>query len=191
MEESAEAKVKGVIGSGLLKTKGGVPGGCYSELVGKGRGMANDGTTNSKGCQMTNEDGQPCSAPPMSNGNFCFFNDPEKAQQRESARRAGGIERTRRVAVLPADTQDRHLRSIGELVELLRDATNWTIRGQLDPKVAYAVSHLVSIQIKALGQCELERRLAALETLVRQRPTDEDTVLAEDPQKGDAPEGGG
>lgn len=132
--------------------------------------MANDGTTNSKGCQMTNEEGQPCSAPPMRNSNFCFFHDPDKAQQRESARRAGGIERSRPIAVLSADTPDVSLKNHAQVLELLPDLVNRTLKGEVDPKVIHAVTALLNILMKALELSEVEKRLNALETLLRQRP---------------------
>jgi hypothetical protein len=108
----------------------------------------NSSQSNGNKCQNVKRDGQQCQANPMANSNFCFFHDPSKAKARAAARRAGGIQRSRRVAVLPPDTPDRPARNCVDLVELLSDMINKTLRGELDPKISYAVGYLVSIQAK-------------------------------------------
>lgn len=79
-------------------------------------------------CQATKPDGLQCEAACITGELFCFFHHPEMAKQREGARRAGGIERSRRLAVLPPDTPDRLLRNSTEVVELLRDVMNKVLR---------------------------------------------------------------
>jgi hypothetical protein len=147
--------------------------------------------SNGNKCQEVNRNGQGCEANAMTNSKFCFFHDPSKAKERAAARRAGGVQRSRRVAVLPPDTPDRPLRSSSELLELLRDMMNKILRGELDPKIGYSVGYLATIQARVLAQSEMEERLAALEAIVKQRPVEPDGFLAEDSDEGFIPELGG
>lgn len=105
----------------------------------------------------------------MTNSGFCFFHDPNKAKERAAARRAGGIQRSRRVAVLPPDTPDRPLTSSRELADLLRDMINKILRGELDPKIGYVVTPLAALYMKVLAQAETADRLPAEESRRKQR----------------------
>jgi hypothetical protein len=139
--------------------------------------------TVSRKCERIKKNGQGCEANAMTNSKFCFFHDPSKAKERATARRAGGVERSRRVAVLPPDTPDRPLRSSGELLELLRDMINKILRGELDPKIGYAVGYLATIQTKVREQSEMEGRIAALEASFTERQSQGSDIVVENPQR--------
>jgi hypothetical protein len=84
----------------------------------------------------------------MTNSAYCFIHNPAKSKERAAARRAGGVERSRRAAVLPPDTPDFRLGSSSDVVALLELMTNMTLRGQLDPKVSREVGYLLSVRAK-------------------------------------------
>jgi hypothetical protein len=84
----------------------------------------------------------------MMNSDFCFFHDPEKAQDRAAARKAGGIMRARRAVVLPPDTPNFELGTLEQVHGLLGEMINHVLRGELDPKIASTVGYLVLIQLK-------------------------------------------
>jgi len=84
----------------------------------------------------------------MRNSEFCFFHDPSKAQERASARKAGGIARARRAVVLPPDTPNFELKSLEQVDRFLADMINRLLRGELDPKIAWTAAYLLSIQLK-------------------------------------------
>src|SRR5215471_18575242 len=107
-------------------------------------------STNGNRCQETKPDGQQCRAIAMADSKFCYFHDPAMAKEREAARRAGGVERSRRAAVLPADTPDRPLRNSSEVEDLLRDTINYILRGELDPKIGYCIGYLTTLYRKML-----------------------------------------
>jgi hypothetical protein len=46
-------------------------------------------------CKATNERGEPCGQYPSTEGDYCFWHDPELTKEQEEARRAGGIARRR------------------------------------------------------------------------------------------------
>lgn len=80
------------------------------------------------------------------------------------ARRAGGIQRSRRAAVLPADTPDSPLANSNDVALLIADAINTVRRGELDPRIANAISYLASVQLRCFEQSALEDRMTKIET---------------------------
>jgi hypothetical protein len=46
-------------------------------------------------CKQLKDDGAQCKAPPLHDSNFCFWHDPGSEQDREQARRLGGVNRKR------------------------------------------------------------------------------------------------
>ena len=129
--------------------------------------MNSSSGTSKRPCEYVKADGQPCQANAMISSNLCFFHDPSRTQERAAARKAGGIERTRHAIVLPSDTPDVELMSATQLARLLAETINQVRRGQLDPKVAYAVGQLVFLLMKAHDAIRLEGRLEEQEAAFR------------------------
>lgn len=117
-------------------------------------------------CRGLKQDGERCGARPIAGGRYCFFHAPGLEERRQEVRRAGGITRTRRIAVLPVDTPDAPLKTIGDVSALMAETINHTRRGQLDPRVANALGYLAGILLKSLEQGEIEERLMRLEALM-------------------------
>ena len=113
-------------------------------------------------CQAQKADGTPCRGTARPSG-FCTFHDPELAQKRAEARRAGGRSRSRGAAVLP-DAEDLPARTIGDVTALLAVTINDVRTGRVDSRIANAIGYLSSVLLRALQDGELETRLAALET---------------------------
>ena len=65
--------------------------------------------------------------------------------EREAARKKGGKERSRKAAVLPADTPDRPLKTAEDITELVADTINRVRRGELDPRIANSIGCLVPV----------------------------------------------
>jgi hypothetical protein len=114
-------------------------------------------------CSYRKSDGAPCDADAQISRNVCVFHDPERANDGIRARRAGGIRRSRRTAVLPLNTPDHPLGNSSDICSLLAETTNQLRRGQLDPKVATAIGYLASVQLRGFEQGALERRMKAIE----------------------------
>jgi len=134
-------------------------------------------------CEKIKQNGRRCQAKPIKNSRYCFFHDPSKTKDRAAARRAGGIQRSRRICFLPPETPDRALRSSADVLELLDDLINKVLRGELDTKIAYAAGHLISIQMKVRDH-ELEDRLQAVEKVVNRRRVESHCLLTEEPEEG-------
>ena len=117
-------------------------------------------------CKAEKKGGARCEADAQIGKDLCVFHDPTKVEDGRRARRAGGINRSRGAAVLPADTPDHPLGTTKDVSSLLADSINQLRRGQLDPRVANAVGYLTSVLIRALEQGPLEERMAKLETVL-------------------------
>ena len=123
------------------------------------------GLTSSKCCHVKS-DGSHCGASARHGSVYCFFHDPDSAPERETARKRGGIERSRRAAVLPAGTPDCILGTSSDVVALLTETINQVRRGEVDPRTSNAVGYLAGILLKAKEKDETEQRLARLESII-------------------------
>ncbi len=114
--------------------------------------------TNPNHCRGTRRDGLPCTAPVTSTSGYCFAHDPERAQDRDDARRRGGQNRAgaaRLRGLVPPrllDTYDR-----------LEKALEEVHTGTLEPRQASAMASLAGAMVKVMTAGELEERVRALE----------------------------
>jgi hypothetical protein len=119
-----------------------------------------------KQCRHIKLGGIRCRANTRNGSQFCFFHDPKSAAARAAARKAGGIQRSRKAAVLPPDTPDKPLASLADVIGLLAETINEVRRGEVDPRISNAVGYLAGILLKARSRAELEERVARLELIV-------------------------
>jgi len=122
-------------------------------------------------CSHLKPDGSYCKANVRLGSSYCFFHDPESAAERQAAQISGGKERSRRAAVLPADTPDRQLTNAGDVTALLGETINQVRRGQLDPRFANAIGYLATIFLKARETDGLEQRVERLESVLASQKT--------------------
>ena len=113
-------------------------------------------------CAHVRASGAPCGGYAIAGSLRCFAHDPASAAERDAARRRGG--RAGRPATLPDSAAP--LRSMADVVALTEQLVNHLLAGRLDPKVATAAGYLLGIGAKAIGQADLEARLAALEAVL-------------------------
>jgi hypothetical protein len=125
-------------------------------------------TQQSNSCEGVKPDGDECKARRVAGSSYCFFHDPEKRAERESAQRAGGLKN--KVAVLSSTTPDARLLDAKDVVKLLAETINQVRRGEVDPKVANAVGYLGGLLMKAIHETEIESRLATLEAAHKRQP---------------------
>jgi hypothetical protein len=98
--------------------------------------------------------------------NVCVFRDPARATDGQRARRAGGVNRRRPAAVLPADTPDYPLTTPKDVSGLLAQSINQLRRGELDPKVANCVGHLSGVLLHSIEKGSVEERLGRIEVVL-------------------------
>lgn len=150
------------------------PGGAAA----RGHGLASKGgrgtgkNARAHPCEGITIKGEPCAAAALPGSTFCLFHDPERATERAEARRAGGVERSRRMAVLPEERPEPPLETVSDVTRLL-GSTIWDLlKGRVDPRIANTVGYLAATMIRGIEAAELEQRLAALEGIVAAQEAD-------------------
>src|SRR5262245_60330037 len=109
-------------------------------------------------CKHTKADWLRCKASPRPGGPFCLFHDPQMAKARRAGRKAGGVNRSRKAAILPANSPDLPLSSVTDVASFLATAINEVRRGQLDPRVGNCIGVLAGQLLKALEGSLLEEQ---------------------------------
>lgn len=121
---------------------------------------------NGRVCQFIKPDGEHCQARPMHGKDFCYFHDPDRADARREASRAGGLKA--RPKSLPENTPDVDLSDVASVIGLLSRTINQTLRGEVDPRIANAVGYLSSMILRAKEESEIAERLERLEEVLKE-----------------------
>jgi hypothetical protein len=114
-------------------------------------------------CENKKPNGERCKANALTNDRFCFFHSPAKTGERRQARRAGGVSRSQKRAVLPADSEEKILHSPTDVCQLLGETINQVRRGLLDSRIATAVGYLAGTLLRGMEHGQLDDRLTRIE----------------------------
>jgi hypothetical protein len=123
---------------------------------------------NGRACGTPKADGTPCGAKVMNGGKFCFFHDPETTQERKAAQSRGG--KRRRAPVLPADAADIVLDNQDDVDKFLIVTMNDVRKGRLGTDEARTLCSLLGIRQRIRASRDIEKRLAAIEAVLKTRP---------------------
>jgi hypothetical protein len=93
----------------------------------------------------------------------CTFHTPGLRRRCAEGRRAGGVRRATRRAVLPADAPDLSQDGPQDVSRALGVILNHTLKGRLDPRVGNAAAYMLSLVIRIQQGAETEQRIADLE----------------------------
>ena len=112
-------------------------------------------------CSGVRVDGEPCGSVIVADGGYCYSHDPDKAEERRSARVRGGansasVVRLRRHFAGPS--------RLGPIADVLETALTQTHMGGLPPARAQAMASLARAIVAVLEAGELEERLEVLES---------------------------
>ena len=110
-------------------------------------------------CAATRRDGQPCAAPALAGGRFCFTHDPDRETERQAARERGGRNRATAIRVESAPLPSYQRPVLAVVVRALVDVRD----GRLSPAQASAMAALAGVAIKLVTAAQFEERLSALE----------------------------
>jgi hypothetical protein len=119
-------------------------------------------------CKATKDDGSPCEAAPLTDGEYCFFHSPEHAEEVAEAGRLGGLRRRREKTVAAAYDLDG-LGSLEQIRRLLEIAVMDTLGLENSIARSRALAYLAQVSLKLLEVGDFQERLAALETAVGPR----------------------
>ena len=125
-------------------------------------------------CQAKTADGSGCQAAALPSSDFCFFHDPDRADDRRQANAAGG--RNGKMKTLDG-APDVKVESCQDVVRLISDTINQVRRGELDPRVANAIGYLANVLIKAADQGDHEQRIKDLEAVIKRQRQPSDFAM--------------
>ncbi|MGB8658574.1 MAG: hypothetical protein WCE90_12455 [Candidatus Zixiibacteriota bacterium] len=114
-------------------------------------------------CKHINSKGKQCSANAMHGSLFCFFHDPDKRMEQQTARVKGGKQGKR--AVLE-NAENIRITRMGDVIRLLNQTINQVRKGELDHKVANSIAYLSNVLVKTFEGEELQERMEKLEQQV-------------------------
>jgi len=116
----------------------------------------------SRTCSFVRENGQPCGAPPLQDGDCCLWHDPAHADEVLEARKLGG-QRRRRERVVSGAYDFEGLGTVASIRRLVEVAVLDTLGLENSVARARTLAYLAQTAAKLLEVGELEDRLAALE----------------------------
>ncbi len=126
--------------------------------------MAEPFGSDPKRCIGRRKDGQPCTAPALGSSPYCYAHDPERAAERDQARRKGG-ENSAKIVRMRGLVPPR----LAPVFDALEAALGEVHGGALDPKQAQAMASLARAMVAVLSAGELEERVRALEAVAGAR----------------------
>lgn len=134
-------------------------------------------------CKARKENGEPCRQAPLQGKDFCFWHDPEHAQEAAEARRLGGLRRRRERTVAGAYAFEG-LETVTGVRRLLEVAALDTLGLENSVARSRTLAYLAQVSVRLLEVGELEARLAALEATVNGRQDRPESPFDTEPPEG-------
>ncbi len=119
-------------------------------------------------CKAVKDDGSRCEAAPLTDGEYCFWHDPDHAEEVAEAGRLGGLRRRREKTVAAAYDLEG-LGSIEQVRRLLEIAMLDTLGLENSVARSRTLAYLAQVALKALEVGEFQERLRALEAAMGPR----------------------
>lgn len=123
---------------------------------------------NERVCKATKDDGTPCEAAPITGGDYCFWHDPERAEEVAEAGRLGGLRRRREKAVGAAYDLDG-LDTVEQVKRLLQIAVMDTLGLENSIARSRTLAYLAQVALKVVEVGDMQQRLTALEAAMGPR----------------------
>ena len=119
-------------------------------------------------CKFIKEDGTPCRAAPLQEGDFCLWHDPDHADEVAEARRLGGLRRRKEKAV--SDAYDfQGLSEVGQIRGILEIAVLDTLSLENSIARSRTLAYLAQVALKVVEVGDMQERLASLEAAMGPR----------------------
>lgn len=115
-------------------------------------------------CLAVNSENKPCSASPQAGRDWCFWHDPEKAEEQLIARTKGGL--SSRPRPLSPDLPNPSMRSPRDVIALIEETSGAVLRGELSPQLANSAAYAATVALKAM-EIEISDRLDRLDKRLR------------------------
>ncbi|MEE9441349.1 MAG: hypothetical protein V3V99_01625 [candidate division Zixibacteria bacterium] len=115
-------------------------------------------------CNHIKEDGNQCGAFAIGGRPYCWYHDPDLAEERSRVGRIGGKKsKIASTKVLTEDTPDVLITSAQDIEALISVTISQVRRGDIAPNVSNAITLLINSWIKIREVCDIEDRLKRLE----------------------------
>ena len=134
----------------------------------------------SRTCSFVKDDGTRCQAPPLLEGDRCFWHDPDHAAEAAEASRVGGLRRRRERTISGAYDLEG-LENVPQIRRVLVIAAVDALGLENSVARVRALIALTQAAAKLLETGELEERVEALEAAVHSREALPPSVFDEDP----------
>lgn len=119
-------------------------------------------------CGDRNAAGEQCRSAPLRERDYCFWHDPEHADEAKEARRLGGIRR-RREGIVQGTYDLNGLATVPDLRRLLEVAALDCLALENSIARVRAIAAVVQVGAKLLELGDFEERLAAIESVMEPR----------------------
>lgn len=116
-----------------------------------------------RNCSATTIDGDPCQAPALTSGSYCYQHEPAVAERRDEARRRGG-RNSSKVARLQRSLSANP--TLGGVVEVLGEVTELVKSGEMSPAIGNSIASLSRAMIAAIEAADSATRLRELEAAI-------------------------
>ena len=121
-----------------------------------------------RACKGRRNNGEACGAPPLIDGDFCLWHDPEHAAVVAEARKVGGG-RKRKEATIAVAYDFEGLGTVPQIRRLVEVAVLDTLTLENSVSRARALAYLAHTATKLLELGELEQRLERMEQTLEPR----------------------
>ena len=135
-------------------------------------------------CSHQTKNGKQCNATPQKAKDFCFFHDPERAEERTAARRQGGVTSTRRgplsleLAAMPLEQSADVGRFLGQLVIQI-------CQGNVEVRQGTGIAFITTCMMHAFDRARRDAEDAVLGPL-RGKPPNQMLAALLDPNSASA-----
>lgn len=120
-------------------------------------------------CKFVKDDGTPCRAAPLQDGDLCLWHSPDHAEEVTEAKRLGGLRRRKEKAVSSAYDIEG-LETVGQIRRLIEVAVVDTLSQENSIARSRTLAYLAQVSVNLLEKGTLDERLRALEDSVRRKP---------------------
>jgi len=118
-------------------------------------------------CKHIKADGKQCQSRAMLNSDYCYFHNPDVAEERQAANIRGGRGKRPRVDTPLGVTVK--FESVDDVLRLLEVVTEAMLNGVIDQRVASTTAYLSNVVLRALESSEMEKRVEKLEKILNIR----------------------
>ena len=135
-------------------------------------------------CAQRKADGSPCGAHPLRDGKFCFWHDPDHAQEAAEARRLGGLRRRREKTLEGAYDLGEGFDTVSGIRRFVEIAALDLLGMEVSTGRINAMLRAALVAAKLLEVGELEKRIEVLESVMA-KPQPSDSPFDAEPEEAE------